>query len=57
MSADIAGKTEMVESVEGDKLTVDAMKGVKIDNATVTSADIEASNGVIHVIDTVLLPK
>jgi uncharacterized surface protein with fasciclin (FAS1) repeats len=57
MSADIAGKTEMVETVEGDKLTVDAMKGVKIDNATVTSADIEASNGVIHVIDTVLLPK
>jgi uncharacterized surface protein with fasciclin (FAS1) repeats len=57
MSADIAGKTEMVESVEGDKLTVDAMKGVKIDNATVTSADIEASNGVIHVIDKVLLPK
>lgn len=28
-----------------------------IDNATVTTADIEASNGVVHVIDTVILPK
>jgi uncharacterized surface protein with fasciclin (FAS1) repeats len=30
---------------------------VKIDNATVTSADLDASNGVIHVIDTVIMPK
>ena len=57
MSSDIAGKTAMVETVQGGKLTVDATNGVKVDNATVTAADIEASNGVIHVIDTVVLPK
>jgi len=57
MSSDIAGKTAMVETVQGGKLSVDATSGVKVDNATVTSADIEASNGVIHVIDTVVLPN
>jgi uncharacterized surface protein with fasciclin (FAS1) repeats len=31
--------------------------GVKVDNATVVTADIETSNGVIHVIDQVILPK
>ena len=57
MAGDIAGKTAMVETVQGSKLSVDATSGVKVDNATVTSADIVASNGVIHVIDTVVLPK
>ncbi|MDH3473834.1 MAG: fasciclin domain-containing protein, partial [Rhodospirillales bacterium] len=57
MAGDIAGKTAMVETVQGGKLSVDATSGVKVDNATVTSADIEASNGVIHVIDTVVLPN
>jgi uncharacterized surface protein with fasciclin (FAS1) repeats len=57
MSSDIAGKTAMVGTVQGSKLSVDATKGVKVDEANVTSADIEASNGVIHVIDTVVLPK
>ena len=56
MSGDIAGKTAMVETVQGGKLSVDATNGVKVDEATVISADIEASNGVIHVIDTVVLP-
>ena len=57
MSGDIAGKTAMVETVQGGKLSVDATDGVKVDEATVVSADIEASNGVIHVIDTVVLPN
>jgi len=57
MSSDIAGKTAEVETVQGSKLSVDATNGVKVDEANVTSADIEASNGVIHVIDTVVLPK
>jgi uncharacterized surface protein with fasciclin (FAS1) repeats len=57
MSSDIAGKTTEVETVQGSKLSVDATKGVKVDEANVTSADIETSNGVIHVIDTVVLPK
>ena len=57
MSADIAGKTAMVETVEGSKLNVDATNGVKVDEATVITADIETSNGVIHVIDTVVIPN
>ena len=57
MSGDIAGKTAMVETVQGGKLSVDATNGVMVDEATVISADIEASNGVIHIIDTVVLPN
>ncbi len=55
-SADIAGKKLMVETVEGGELSVDATNGVMVDHAHVISADIETSNGVIHVIDAVLLP-
>ena len=55
MSSDIAGKTAEVATVEGSKLSVDATDGVKVDNAKVVSADIETSNGVIHVIDAVIL--
>lgn len=57
MSGDIAGNTAMVETVQGSKLSVDATDGVMVDEATVVSADIVASNGVIHVIDTVVLPN
>lgn len=57
MSSDIAGKKANVETVQGSALAVDATDGVMVDDATVTAADIEASNGVIHVIDTVVLPK
>ena len=57
MSSDIAGKKTMAKTVEGDELTVDATSGVKVDEATVTTADVGASNGVIHVIDTVLMPN
>lgn len=41
---------------EGDELSIDAADGVTVNNANVIAADIVASNGVIHVIDTVLLP-
>ena len=55
MSTDVkAGK---VKTVEGSSLTVSTMSGVKVDNAKVTAVDIAADNGVIHVIDTVLMPK
>ncbi len=57
MSADIAGKSMDVASVQGGELSVDATDGVKIDNANVVAADIETSNGVIHVIDQVVLPN
>ncbi len=57
LSSDIAGKQLAAATVEGQSLNVDATQGVKINNASVTTADVEASNGVIHVIDTVLLPQ
>ena len=44
-------------TVQGGDLTVDLSDGVKINEASVTSADVEASNGVIHVVDTVILPE
>jgi uncharacterized surface protein with fasciclin (FAS1) repeats len=62
----VAGKvpsTEVVKmssakTVQGGAVKIAAMGGqVSVDNAKVTKADVEASNGVIHVIDTVLLPK
>jgi uncharacterized surface protein with fasciclin (FAS1) repeats len=57
MSKDIAGKKTMAKSVEGSEIDVDATSGVKVDNAKVIKADIETSNGVIHVIDTVIMPQ
>lgn len=56
-SKDIAGKKLSVATVQGSKLSVNATNGVMVDNAKVTKADIMASNGVIHVIDTVVMPK
>jgi uncharacterized surface protein with fasciclin (FAS1) repeats len=56
MSADIAGKKMEVTTVQGTTAEVDATNGVKIDGATVVGADVAASNGVIHVIDTVIMP-
>ena len=44
-------------TVQGQSLKVDTNDGVKINDAKVIAADIEASNGVIHVIDSVLLPS
>ncbi len=55
MARDVAG-VKSAKTVEGGELRVDANHGVKINNATVTKDDVEASNGVIHVIDTVLIP-
>ncbi len=54
-AADVV-KLDSAETVAGPKLTIDASDGVKVNDATVTQADVMASNGVIHVIDTVLLP-
>ncbi|MEM8761269.1 MAG: fasciclin domain-containing protein, partial [Pseudomonadota bacterium] len=56
MSGDIAGQTLSAPTVQGSALDIDATNGVQVNNATVVAADVEASNGVIHVIDTVLLP-
>jgi uncharacterized surface protein with fasciclin (FAS1) repeats len=51
-------KTGMVKTVNGASLDVKAgAAGVTVDGAKVTAVDVKASNGVIHVIDTVVLPK
>jgi uncharacterized surface protein with fasciclin (FAS1) repeats len=55
MAADVkAGK---VKTVQGSELTVSTMGGVKVDSANVVKTDIVADNGVIHVIDSVIMPK
>ncbi len=56
MSADLAGKKLEAATVQGTTVAIDATNGVRVDNATVVQADIETSNGVIHVIDQVILP-
>ncbi|QDY70715.1 fasciclin domain-containing protein (plasmid) [Qingshengfaniella alkalisoli] len=56
MSSDIAGKRVRAKTVAGPELSIDAMNGVEVENANVVQADIEASNGVIHVIDAVMMP-
>ena len=55
MSGDLSDGME-AETVSGGTLTISTTDGVMVNDATVTTPDIEASNGVIHVIDTVLLP-
>ena len=54
MAADIVAGD--VPTVEGSTVTLDTMSGVKVNDATVTTADVAASNGVIHVIDAVIVP-
>ena len=56
MAKDVAGMSS-APTVNGKDVTIKTEDGkVTVDRATVTKADIEASNGVIHVIDTVLMP-
>lgn len=55
MSKDV--KAGMVQTVQGSSLTVSTTDGVKVDGANVTAVDIVADNGVIHVIDSVVMPK
>lgn len=55
-SGDIAGQMLNAKSVQGAALKIDATNGVKVNDANVIAADVDATNGVIHVIDKVLLP-
>jgi uncharacterized surface protein with fasciclin (FAS1) repeats len=57
MSKDIAGKKTDAKTVNGQTLAIDATMGVTVNGAKVTTADVAADNGVIHIIDTVVLPK
>ncbi len=55
MSTDLANGMKAA-TVQGGEVTIMTEGGVKVDNANVVSADIEATNGVIHVIDAVIMP-
>ncbi len=57
MAADVVKLSE-AKTVQGSKVKISVKEGkVKVDNANVVKTDIKASNGVIHVIDAVILPK
>jgi uncharacterized surface protein with fasciclin (FAS1) repeats len=56
MAADVV-KMSSAKTVEGQSVTIDTRSGVKVDNANVVKTDIVATNGVIHVIDAVILPR
>ncbi|KPQ06378.1 MAG: hypothetical protein HLUCCA12_10330 [Rhodobacteraceae bacterium HLUCCA12] len=56
-SDQLIGERTDAETVQGDTVHIDGRDGVMVNDATVTQADIMASNGVIHRIDTVLLPE
>lgn len=57
MSSELAGRQIQVETVEGSFVQIDGTSGVTVNGANVVQADIPASNGVIHVIDQVILPQ
>lgn len=50
-------KLKSAKTLQGGLINVDAKDGVKVDKANVVKVDVECTNGVIHVIDSVLLPK
>ena len=55
MAADVV-KLKSAKTVEGSDVKIDASSGVKVNDATVSTPDVGADNGVIHIIDTVLIP-
>jgi uncharacterized surface protein with fasciclin (FAS1) repeats len=56
MSADLKDDT-MAKTVQGEEVKIDLDNGAMVNDAKVVTADVEASNGVIHVIDKVIMPK
>ena len=56
MAADVT-KLTSAKTVQGQSLAINTSKGVKVGTANVVKTDVLASNGVIHVIDTVLIPQ
>ena len=56
MSTDLT-EGMMAKTVQGGEATVTLEGGAKVDGATISTADIKATNGVIHVIDAVIMPK
>ena len=55
LAADVV-KLKSAKTVEGTEVKIDASNGVKLNDSTVTTPDVAADNGVIHIIDTVLIP-
>jgi len=55
MAADVV-KLTSAKTVEGSEVKIDAANGVKINDSKVTTADIACDNGVIHIVDAVLMP-
>jgi uncharacterized surface protein with fasciclin (FAS1) repeats len=55
--ADGHSKDIVETAVEGSEATIGTMSGITVDDANVVRADIEASNGVTHVIDGVIIPE
>ena len=56
LAADVV-KLDSAKTVQGSSVSIDTSNGVKVDGANVVKTDIMASNGVIHVIDSVILPN
>ncbi|RXE56240.1 hypothetical protein ABH15_08855 [Methanoculleus taiwanensis] len=57
MASDVTQQNS-IQTLEGDSLTIDTSQGtVRVNNARITETDIECTNGVCHVIDSVLVPK
>lgn len=56
MAADVI-KLASAKTVQGQNVSITTINGVKVDGANVIKTDIETDNGVIHVIDTVILPR
>lgn len=55
MAADVV-TMDTIDTLQGSALAIDTADGVKVDNANVIITDVECSNGVIHVIDDVMIP-
>lgn len=56
MSTDLTNQMK-APTLQGESITVDLSSGVKINDASVSTADVEATNGVIHIVDKVLVPS
>lgn len=55
-AADLAGQVTRLPTVNGEIIAIDGTDGVRVETAQVVAADIETANGVIHVIDRVIIP-
>ena len=55
-AAEVIAKRSL-QTVQGQNIRIDARQGVKINDATVIAPDVQADNGIIHVIDRVILPQ